>query len=493
MNRSILIVICDFLLVSLLAFSSIDINKVSEDGAPRGLKLDLVTNRVDTSKDLTAVMRQALQEQRKEREQLLGELARARSTASEQQALLVQRQQQIQSFQQQVQGYEQQVDQYQQRIQAREQQAQQLQRAQAELQQRFALAQTNMSVLGQQLHAQSAEAVLSKEKLEAMKAEMNKQSQQAAALQQQLAQLAQSNSVVQAEKQQLATQLQVAEVEKRSATEQVARMTEQVKVERQEKAQLAEGVKALATKSSQLAQEIRDSRPLAPNTIFSSFVTNRVEANFNAFRATILGIDSNKRRATETVLVTDGTNTFAICHVQDTPLTFFNPGTEWETLTGTLSRGLAQVNISSLSFHLRDPRIVLMPVSAADANRLGCTVYHISPDPFKFQEAVLVGAREGYYGECKFQIDLSAPDYLKLDRSFLKGLFGKFNPSSGDLVFSKTGQLLGVMANNTYCLMLHDFDTAATLRFGQDIRAQHTGGTLSALYSVVAQLPLRLQ
>jgi hypothetical protein len=134
-----------------------------------------------------------------------------------------------------------------------------------------------------------------------------------------------------------------------------------------------------------------------------------------------------------------------------------------------------------------------MPVTAAEASQLGCNVYHITADPFKFQEAVLVGTREGYYGECKFQIDLSAPDYLKLDRSFLKGLFGKFNPSSGDLVFSKTGELLGVMANNTYCLMLHDFDSAATLRFGQDVRAQHTGGTLSQLYTVVAQLPPRLQ
>ena len=32
MNRSILIVICDFLLVSLLAFSTVDMNKVVEEG-----------------------------------------------------------------------------------------------------------------------------------------------------------------------------------------------------------------------------------------------------------------------------------------------------------------------------------------------------------------------------------------------------------------------------------------------------------------------------
>ena len=41
MNRSILIVICDFLLVSLLAFSTVDINKVTDQKAQRQLKLEL--------------------------------------------------------------------------------------------------------------------------------------------------------------------------------------------------------------------------------------------------------------------------------------------------------------------------------------------------------------------------------------------------------------------------------------------------------------------
>ena len=54
-------------------------------------------------------------------------------------------------------------------------------------------------------------------------------------------------------------------------------------------------------------------------------------------------------------------------------------------------------------------------------------------------------------------------------------------------------ELLGVMANGTYCLMLRNFDAIATVRFGQDLRNQHTGETLSQLYSLVASLPLKLQ
>ena len=44
MNRSILIVICDFLLVSLLAFSTVDINKATNEGVPRQVKDDIATN-----------------------------------------------------------------------------------------------------------------------------------------------------------------------------------------------------------------------------------------------------------------------------------------------------------------------------------------------------------------------------------------------------------------------------------------------------------------
>jgi len=78
MNRSILIVICDFLLVSLLAFSTVDINKVADEGVPRTVKTEIVTNQLDTGKDLAAVMRLALDEERRGREQLIGELTRAR-------------------------------------------------------------------------------------------------------------------------------------------------------------------------------------------------------------------------------------------------------------------------------------------------------------------------------------------------------------------------------------------------------------------------------
>jgi predicted nucleic acid-binding Zn-ribbon protein len=466
MNRTILIVICDFLLVSLLAFSTVDINKTTEDRGTVEVKVDMAaapTNQADSGRDLAAVMKLALDDEQKRRDLLLGELERTRASATE-------REKQLQSIEQ--------------RLQATEQQR-------TSLQQQFVAAQTNIATLSQQVRASSSDATISKERLAAMEAELRKRAEEAAALQQRLTSLAQSNQTVLSEKHQLATQLQVAEVEKRHATEQVVAMKEQVLVEREEKAKLADSVKSLATNSTQLVQEIRENRPLAPNTIFDEFSANRVRASFNAYRSGLF--DTNKRKETTTVLVSDGTNTYALCHVEDTPLVFWIPSTQWESLTGTLSRETGQVPIRSLAFHYQDPRIVFMPVPAADAQKLTSKVYRISTTPFRFQEAVLVGADASYYGECKFEIDPGTPAYVKLDRSLLKGLFGKFNPSRGDLVFSRTGELLGIMANSTYCLLIKNFDAATSFEFGPDVRAQKTGDTLAALYNIVQQMPLKLQ
>jgi len=450
MNRSILIVICDFLLLSLLTFST-DLSKMAgeNEGAQPGAKVDVAPKPSDTSgKDLAAVMKLALNEEQKNREQLQAELAKVREAAQKQQA---------------------------------------------DLQQQFAAAQANIQILDQKLQSSSAEALMSKEKLAAMEAEAKKESDLAAALQQQLAQLAKNNQIAQDEKQKLAGQLQMAEVEKRAATEKAAMMQQQVQAERAEKAQLAEGFKALATNSGALTREIRENRALAPNTIFSEFVSNRIQTRFLASRSGIFGMDASKSKTAETVLVTDGTNIFALCHVQDTPLILWDPGTDWAGLSGTLDHNTAQVPIHSLSFHIQDPRVVFMPVTKEEARQLGCKIYSISSDPYKFQDAVVVGAQGDYYGQSSFQIELNTPQYVKLDRNLLKGLFGKFNPSRGDLVFSRTGELLGIMANSTYCLVLHDFTATATFQFGPAVRAQHTGNTLSRLYSYVFNLPLRLQ
>src|SRR6267378_1288937 len=145
MNRSILIVICDFLLVSLLAFSTVDINKVAEEGSPPNMKMDLAmsTNKVESGKDLAAVMRLALTEEQKNRDLLMSELTKSRETVGKQQQELQSRQQELQS---------------------RDQQSLQLQEQQSALQQQYSAAQTNIQNLTERLQNTTSETLISREK-----------------------------------------------------------------------------------------------------------------------------------------------------------------------------------------------------------------------------------------------------------------------------------------------------------------------------------------
>jgi hypothetical protein len=452
MNRSILIIICDFLLLSLVTFST-DVSKITgqDDGAV-SVKADVVLRTPENNgKELAAVMKQALLEEQSNREQLQAELTKYRESARQQGEQAVQSREQAQ-------------------------QMQQMKLKQAELEKQYAASLANIQAVTQKLQESSAESSMTREKLAAREAELQKQKAAAANLQQQI--------------EQLNSRLQAAEADKRLSSGQFAMMQQQMEAEQAQNVRLAEGYKALARNPNTVTRVVQDNGALAANTIFDEFVKNRVQATFNAFRSGMLGVDLSKNKTSETVLATDGANIYALCHVQDTPFTLAQSGTDWRGITGVFSRKQAQAAIRSLSFHVQDPRVVYMPITKADAAELGCKVFPIASDPYKFQDAVLVGAQEGYYGQASFQIDLTTPEYVKLVRN--KSLFGKFSPSRGDLVFSRSGELLGVMANDSYCLVLHEFAESESLQFGPDLRPMRTGEMLSRMYSYAGQLPSRL-
>ncbi|HWY29137.1 MAG TPA: hypothetical protein VNX46_00195, partial [Candidatus Acidoferrum sp.] len=99
MNRSILIVICDFLLLSLLTFST-DINRMADENTQPPTKVVVATNSpVNAGADLVAVMQRALQDERASREQLQQQLAQFRGATTQQQTQLGEREQENQRLQ----------------------------------------------------------------------------------------------------------------------------------------------------------------------------------------------------------------------------------------------------------------------------------------------------------------------------------------------------------------------------------------------------------
>ena len=476
MNRSILIIICDFLLVTLVAFSNFDAEKPPQVETRPGAG----TRTPGGNQDVVGTLKLALEDEKQTREKLTADLRTQEQAVTE-------REQKIKEFQAS--------------LRKTEEQAKQIEQQRTALAQQFAAAQNSLQDVQVKLSSASSENQTTKEKLAALEADLKKREQEAQALQQKLSATEKAAQTALAEKQQLNAQLQVSEAEKRLTREQVTELRGTVALEREEKAKiqahatlLATNVATLAKNSVDLTQEIRDNRSLAPNAIFYQFLTNTITTRFEAARSGIFGRDVSKAKSSQCVLFTEGTQTYALFHVDDTPLTIWNPGTDWSRLTAVMARGAVAFSGVRLSFLAQDPRVIVIPVGEAQAKQYGVRIYKAAADPFKFQDAVIVGATEGYYGECKFQIDPATPaQYVKVDRSLLKGLFGKFNPSRGDLVFTKSGDLMGIMVNGEYCAVLNQVTATRTIQLGNEVASQQTGQMLSQLYDRVFQMPLKLQ
>jgi hypothetical protein len=227
--------------------------------------------------------------------------------------------------------------------------------------------------------------------------------------------------------------------------------------------------------------------------LFDDYVRNRVTANFNATRRGLLG-PSNRSKQANTVLVTDSRQVYALLHISDTVFSLGENGAEWESLSVDLAKGgMGRSAAPQVQFLAQDPRIVVMPLEPAQASALNAKVYPLANDPFKFPEAVLIDGGGRGYGEVGFKLDPTEPGFVRVDNRLFKRMFGDFAPKRGDLVFAKTGELLGIMVNNDYCAVLKNFAAAKMIRTGADIRSQSTAALFDDLIGRVRNMPIKLQ
>jgi len=471
MNKTLLLIICDFLLLNLLALTRWE--KAEPPKAKQPPVPELAANAVTKDQDLVEVMRQSLADEKAVRDELAQKLsATDAALAAREQSLT-----QVQAERGKI---------------AEERNAvvstlTETQRAAAELSQKFSAA--------------TEEASLTKEQLAQIQRELAEK--QAEADRQRLALAALEKQQAEARKQieGLTLAVVVGEQEKKNLRETAETLKTQVENERTERlkvqeanTQLAQGVGQLAEKSGELTKEIRDNRPINPNVLFNDYLANRVTASFNASRRGFLG-QSNRTKDAHTVLVTDGRQVYALLHITDTVFSLGENGIDWESLTIELSKGgRSRSAASQVQFLTQDPRIVVLPLDPIQATGLGAKVYSLAHDPFKFPDAVLIDGGGRGYGEVGFKLDSADPGFVRVDNRLFKRMFGAqdFTPKRGDLVLAKTGELLGIMVNNDYCAVLKNFVPAKTIRAGSDLRNQYTGAIFEDMIARVRAMPLKL-
>jgi len=535
MNRSVMIVICDFLLLMLVASARFDeipsINiTVPEHVTTPGERMNYAsapaagaqTSEISPrTAELLDTMKSSLEEERVSREQLASMLSQARDALQTQQQLASQRAEELQTAQTQIRSKEEEarrieqertalaaqfgqtqstLSQIQKQLEATSLESRLSQQRLSQVEQQYAAAQTNLVHLEKQLSSTSTEARLARERLAQIETDLRTRQTEADEARARIEQVDKLRQVAELERERIAGQLKVAETQKEMTQQQLESAKGQIATVQQEKVQLqkattqlASGVSQLAEKQGELTKEMRENRPLTANTIFAEFLTNRVSTDFRASRTGLFGRMIPNDSQTRTILVSDGDETFAIFHIKDTPFRLDEYNREWVRLSVHLFRVNAILPVPQINFLSVDPRVIVAPVSRQQAKQLGAKVYRLTTDPLRFQDALLIGADEGYYGECRFTLDARNSGYLKMDRSFLGKLTGKFNPSAGDLVFSKSGDLIGMMVNKQYCALLRSFVPTATIPTWTSLNADAIGIRLATMQREVHELPPEMQ
>lgn len=462
MNRTLLLILCDFLLLNLLALTRWE--KAEPAQAKQPPVPEVSANAVTKDRDLVDTMKMSLEDERAAREQLAQKLSSLESNLS-----------------------------------TREQNLAKLEAERAQLTNNLSAVQSTAEQLKEQVTQATQDASMTKEELARLQRELEERRAEAERQKQALAAYEKAQAEARERIEGLSVAVKVAEQEKAILRDTAETLKTQVVAEREERikvqeatTQLAQGVGQLAESSGALTKEIRDNRPINANVLFSDFLANRITTNFTAVRAGIFG-PATKQSTAQTILVTEGEKTYALLHISDTPFPLIENSYDWQKLTVEFVRDNHRSRAGELQFLSVDPRVVVLPVTEEQAAAIGTKVYPTALDPFKFPDAVLVSGGGQGYGEVSFKLDPTQPGYVRVDNRLFKRLFGDFAPSRGDLVLSKTGELLGIMVNSDYCAVVSNFLPTKTLATGDNVAAQKTSSVLNELGARVRSLPLKLQ
>ncbi len=465
MNKTLLLIICDFLLLNLLALTrweKAEPQRALDSAAPpaAGAAASPAVNA-----DLVELMRVSLEDEKAVRDALAAQLAGTQGTLSEREKALAQAEAQ-----------------------------------RAQLQGALTTTSANVRELERKYSDATNEAFMTKEQLARIQRELDERRAEAERQKAELARLERSNTEARQRIESLSVAVRVAEQEKQLLGQNLEQARAQVEVERAERAkvqeqttQLAQGVGQLAERSTELTREIRDNRPVNPNVVFGEFLANRVQLQVTTQRAGLFS-PAFRERDSQTVLVSDGTRTFALMHIADTPFAWNweNPP-NYQRITGRLATAGAAQAAGELHLLALDPRVLAVPVDEAVAARLGAKVHRVAADPFRFPEVVLVRADDGRYGETRLRIDPDNRGYVRVDNRIATRLFGEIAPRRGDLVFARTGEIIGVMVNSDYAALLGSFAAAHVLPLGEETAQPPTEPVFRELAARLRRLDARLQ
>ncbi len=500
MNRSLLLIVCDFLLLSLLALADFERtgqavasertvpateevrDDFEEESAIAGLlaaalsaeqtaqaEIQRELERAREKAEAVAAEQAALRETIREREESLREqeerLARARAEAAESAAEANEAAKRAERLATEKAAVEKRAE-----TAARERER--LAGEKEALERKTSDLTDRVERLSGTAEANQEELRRRSEELERVRAELDARSRR-------LAEAEQRQREAESARQRLAGEVEAARREKEILTSNLASARETIEAERQERTELrrqtdtlTEGVSRLAEASDEITKEVRGLRPLTANEIFRKVDANRITFVFSGARSGLFG-ESEFEEKVDAALTRINGRDFLWLHVSRTPFDDPERRRFLVSLDLFIEANGVRFRVPQMGVLAADPRLLFLPLTPETTERLGVEGFEATTDPFRFEDLVVVDLPESRFGDSGFRVRSDASDFVEIDNRAFSALFGEFSPAAGDLAFTRAGEFLGVVVRPGEAWIASDVRSGGRISFGEGFsRAQ---------------------
>lgn len=231
-------------------------------------------------------------------------------------------------------------------------------------------------------------------------------------------------------------------------------------------ASLTSDIQTLATQSeeikNEITQELRKNIVMSPHEIFQEFLERRVDLRFEYTGFGLVGNRVPREKVIPSVLFRSPTDNriYTIFHIQDSPLEVrfrIQPPLE---LTLWLDSGNVSISLDELGFLAADPNIliaeVLIPPTIASEIP---EPFNYPSNPLQYDEALVIQGIEDKYGESRYSVVPEMRNILRLENgNVISSLLGNFKSRRGNLVFSRGGDFMGLMRSSGEAVILSGFE-----------------------------------
>ena len=337
-------------------------------------------------------------------------------------------------------------------------------------------------------------------KLEAVQNELRQNKERLEQLRTESESLKTENKAIEAEKQALATRLEVASTKTQIYEENIKRYQALVDIEKTEKAKIREhaetlavGVNQLAEQQQQLNSKVKDLRPKTSSEVFELVKSRFVKVIFAYSRRGLLGKSESfiELRALPIEIagkfwvILDASETI----IAPTPHQYYPPDTLSVSIQGKAFR-FQPTAIRSIA---EDPRLLAIEVPKEFIDKEKIDPLTRPENFFAFSDCVVINPSKFYYGQIPFRADFKNPAYAKLDVGLIQSVFGEFSPTSGDYVMTRSGNIIGSMIDGSLALLFKTITPLDTLQVGQNYTEKATASFVKINSEKLKKLPLNLK